>query len=116
MMTATGTCKSIENYSRYLYGIEAGDPPPTLFQYLPKYAILFVDESHVTIPQIDAMHSGNKERKEKLTTMAHTITQSVYQGETELFSTIPNNVFVQSGPKCTYQVQCFILFRLKDEA
>ncbi|WP_168464120.1 excinuclease ABC subunit UvrB [Wolbachia endosymbiont of Ctenocephalides felis wCfeT] len=66
MMRATGTCKSIENYSRYLYGMEAGDPPPTLFQYLPKDVILFVDESHVTVPQIGAMHSGNEARKEKL--------------------------------------------------
>lgn len=66
MMRATGTCKSIENYSRYLYGMEAGDPPPTLFQYLPKDVILFVDESHVTVPQIGAMHSGNQARKEKL--------------------------------------------------
>ncbi|WP_341808144.1 excinuclease ABC subunit UvrB [Wolbachia endosymbiont (group E) of Neria commutata] len=66
MMQATGTCKSIENYSRYLYGMGAGDPPPTLFQYLPKDVILFVDESHVTVPQIGAMHSGNQARKEKL--------------------------------------------------
>jgi excinuclease ABC subunit B len=66
MMRTTGTCKSIENYSRYLYGMEAGDPPPTLFQYLPKDVILFVDESHVTVPQVGAMHSGNQVRKEKL--------------------------------------------------
>ncbi|APR98383.1 excinuclease ABC subunit UvrB [Wolbachia endosymbiont of Folsomia candida] len=66
MMRATGTCKSIENYSRYLYGMEAGDPPPTLFEYLPKDVILFVDESHVTVPQVGAMHSGNQVRKEKL--------------------------------------------------
>jgi excinuclease ABC subunit B len=66
MMLATGTCKGIENYSRYLYGMEAGDAPPTLFEYLPKDVILFVDESHVTVPQIGAMYSGNEARKEKL--------------------------------------------------
>lgn len=66
MIQTTGTCKSIENYSRYLYGMEAGDPPPTLFEYLPKDVILFVDESHVTVPQVGAMHSGNQVRKEKL--------------------------------------------------
>lgn len=66
MMMATGVCKGIENYSRYLYGMKAGDPPPTLFEYLPKDVILFVDESHVTVPQIGAMYSGNEARKKKL--------------------------------------------------
>ncbi|MDR0288690.1 MAG: excinuclease ABC subunit UvrB [Rickettsiales bacterium] len=66
MMIATGVCKGIENYSRYLYGMEAGDAPPTLFEYLPKDVILFVDESHVTVPQIGAMYSGNEARKKKL--------------------------------------------------
>ncbi|WCR58523.1 excinuclease ABC subunit UvrB [Wolbachia endosymbiont of Ctenocephalides felis wCfeJ] len=66
MMLATGMCKGIENYSRYLYEMEAGDPPPTLFEYLPKDVILFVDESHVTVPQIGAMYSGNEARKKKL--------------------------------------------------
>ncbi|WFW29770.1 MAG: excinuclease ABC subunit UvrB [Wolbachia endosymbiont of Menacanthus eurysternus] len=66
MMLATGVCKGIENYSRYLYGMEAGDAPPTLFEYLPKDTILFVDESHVTVPQISAMYSGNEARKKKL--------------------------------------------------
>ncbi|CAD7002217.1 unnamed protein product [Ceratitis capitata] len=60
MMVTTGTCKGIENYSRYLYEMEAGYPPPTLFEYLPEGVILFVDESHVTIPQIGAMYSGNE--------------------------------------------------------
>ncbi len=66
MMVTTGTCKGIENYSRYLYEMEAGYPPPTLFEYLPEGVILFVDESHVTIPQIGAMYSGNEARKKKL--------------------------------------------------
>ncbi|MGL9733137.1 MAG: excinuclease ABC subunit UvrB [Wolbachia sp.] len=66
MLITTGMCKGIENYSRYLYGIEAGDLPPTLFEYLPKDVILFVDESHVTVPQIGAMYNGNEARKKKL--------------------------------------------------
>ncbi|MCQ2574579.1 MAG: excinuclease ABC subunit UvrB [Alphaproteobacteria bacterium] len=66
MMETTGTCRGIENYSRYLSGRLPGQPPPTLFEYLPKNAILFVDESHVTIPQISAMARGDRARKETL--------------------------------------------------
>lgn len=66
MLMETGTCKGIENYSRYLAGTEAGEPPPTLFQYLPKNALLFVDESHVTVPQIGGMSSGDRSRKSTL--------------------------------------------------
>jgi len=66
MLVETGSCKGIENYSRYLAGTEAGDPPPTLFQYLPKDALLFVDESHVTVPQIGGMAAGDKSRKSTL--------------------------------------------------
>jgi excinuclease ABC subunit B len=66
MLVATGSCKGIENYSRYLSGGAAGEPPPTLFQYLPKDALLFVDESHVTLPQIRGMYNGDRARKENL--------------------------------------------------
>jgi excinuclease ABC subunit B len=66
MMMETGTCKGIENYSRFLTGQAPGQPPPTLFQYLPKDALLFVDESHVTVPQIRAMYNGDRARKENL--------------------------------------------------
>ncbi len=66
MMESTGTCRGIENYSRYLTGRAPGQPPPTLFEYLPKDAILFVDESHVTVPQIGAMSRGDRARKETL--------------------------------------------------
>jgi excinuclease ABC subunit B len=62
----TGACKGIENYSRYLSGKGPGEPPPTLFEYLPKDALLFVDESHVTVPQIGAMYNGDKARKQTL--------------------------------------------------
>ena len=63
MLTETGTCKGIENYSRYLAGTAPGEPPPTLFQYLPKNALLFVDESHATLPQIRGMYNGDRARK-----------------------------------------------------
>ncbi|MDX2082972.1 MAG: excinuclease ABC subunit UvrB [Rickettsiales bacterium] len=67
MMLTVGSCKGIENYSRYLTGRPAGAPPPTLFEYLPKDALLFVDESHVSIPQIDGMYKGDFARKSNLT-------------------------------------------------
>lgn len=66
MMLELGYCSGIENYSRYLSGREAGEPPPTLFEYLPKDAVLVIDESHVTVPQIGAMYKGDRSRKETL--------------------------------------------------
>ena len=63
MMAATGMCAGIENYSRYLTGREPGAPPPTLFEYIPDNALLFVDESHVTVPQIGGMFKGDRSRK-----------------------------------------------------
>ncbi len=66
MIETTGHCKGIENYSRYLTGRRSGEPPPTLFEYLPKNAILFVDESHATIPQINGMYKGDFQRKTTL--------------------------------------------------
>ena len=66
MLESTGTCRGVENYSRYLSGRLPGQPPPTLFEYLPKDAVLFIDESHVTVPQIGAMSRGDRARKETL--------------------------------------------------
>lgn len=66
MMVEAGTCKGIENYSRYLSGRNAGDPPPTLFEYLPKDALLFMDESHVSVSQVNAMYKGDRSRKSNL--------------------------------------------------
>jgi excinuclease ABC subunit B len=66
MMMATGSCAGIENYSRYLTGRRPGEPPPTLFEYLPDDALVFVDESHVTIPQIGGMFRGDFNRKATL--------------------------------------------------
>jgi excinuclease ABC subunit B len=66
MINEAGSCKGIENYSRYLSGRNAGEPPPTLFEYLPKNALLFIDESHVTTPQVGAMYKGDQSRKNNL--------------------------------------------------
>ncbi|WP_100640368.1 excinuclease ABC subunit UvrB [Marinobacter salexigens] len=66
MMNELGYCNGIENYSRYLSGRQPGEAPPTLFDYLPPDALLIVDESHVTIPQIGAMYKGDRSRKETL--------------------------------------------------
>ncbi|MGD9785657.1 MAG: excinuclease ABC subunit UvrB [Hyphomicrobiaceae bacterium] len=66
MMEATGSCAGIENYSRYLTGRAPGEPPPTLFEYLPDNALVFVDESHVTVPQIGGMFRGDYRRKATL--------------------------------------------------
>jgi excinuclease ABC subunit B len=66
MLQATGMCAGIENYSRFLTGKAAGEPPPTLFEYLPKDALLFVDESHVAVPQIGGMFKGDRARKNTL--------------------------------------------------
>jgi excinuclease ABC subunit B len=66
MLESTGYCKSIENYSRYLTGRKTGEPPPTLFEYLPDDAVVFIDESHVSIPQIGGMYNGDRARKSNL--------------------------------------------------
>ncbi|MDC0418354.1 excinuclease ABC subunit UvrB [Pelagibacteraceae bacterium] len=66
MIEATGTCNGIENYSRYLSGRKPGEPPPTLFEYFPDNALLFVDESHVTVPQLNGMYKGDRTRKSTL--------------------------------------------------
>ena len=66
MLEATGSCAGIENYSRYLTGRKPGEPPPTLFEYVPDNALVFIDESHVTIPQIGAMYRGDFRRKATL--------------------------------------------------
>ena len=66
MLEATGSCQGIENYSRYLTGRAPGEPPPTLFEYIPDNALIFLDESHVTVPQIGAMYRGDFRRKATL--------------------------------------------------
>ena len=66
MLEATGSCAGIENYSRYLTGRNPGEPPPTLFEYIPDNALVFIDESHVTVPQIGGMYRGDFRRKATL--------------------------------------------------
>ena len=66
MMGEVGYCSGIENYSRYLSGRGPGEPPPTLFDYLPANALLVIDESHVTVPQLGGMYRGDRSRKENL--------------------------------------------------
>jgi len=66
MMEATGTCAGIENYSRFLTGRKPGEPPPTLFEYFPDNTLVFVDESHVTVPQLNGMYKGDHTRKKTL--------------------------------------------------
>ena len=66
MMEATGSCTGIENYSRYLSTRKPGEPPPTLFEYMPENSLLIIDESHVTIPQLGAMYKGDSSRKKTL--------------------------------------------------
>ncbi|MBE6463694.1 MAG: excinuclease ABC subunit UvrB [Alphaproteobacteria bacterium] len=66
MLETTGHCKGIENYSRYLTGRNPGEPPPTLFEYFPKDCLIFIDESHISVPQIGAMYRGDRNRKSTL--------------------------------------------------
>jgi excinuclease ABC subunit B len=66
MMREVGYCSGIENYSRYLSGRKSGEPPPTLIDYLPKNAMMVIDESHVTVPQLGGMYRGDRSRKETL--------------------------------------------------
>ena len=66
MIQATGTCSGIENYSRYLSGRSAGDAPPTLYEFIPENSLLIIDESHVTVPQINGMYKGDRTRKSTL--------------------------------------------------
>ena len=66
MIEATGSCAGIENYSRFLSGRKPGEPPPTLFEYFPDNTLIFVDESHVTVPQLNGMYKGDRSRKSTL--------------------------------------------------
>ena len=101
MMEATGTCRGIENYSRYLSGRAPGEPPPTLFEYLPRDAILFVDESHVSVPQIGAMARGDRVRKETLSNYGFRLPSCVDNRPLtfeEWDSLRPQTVFVSATP------------------
>jgi excinuclease ABC subunit B len=101
MMETTGACKGIENYSRYLSGRNPGEPPPTLFEYLPDNALLVVDESHVTVPQIGGMFKGDFSRKSILSDYGFRLPSCIDNRplkfeEWESFR--PQSVFVSATP------------------
>ncbi|MES2961585.1 MAG: excinuclease ABC subunit UvrB [Pseudomonadota bacterium] len=101
MMLEVGSCKGIENYSRYLTGRPPGSPPPTLFEYLPKDALLFVDESHVSVPQVDGMYKGDFARKSNLTEHGFRLLSALDNrplkfSEWEMFK--PQTIYVSATP------------------
>ena len=101
MLEVTGHCKSIENYSRFLTGRKAGEPPPTLFEYLPEDALLFIDESHVAVPQIGGMFKGDYNRKSTLANYGFRLpscTDNRPLKFEEWEAMRPNTVFVSATP------------------
>ena len=101
MLVETGMCKGIENYSRYLAGTKEGHPPPTLFQYLPKNALLFVDESHVTVPQVGGMYNGDRARKTTLVEHGFRLPSALDNRPLkfeEWDAMRPNTIFVSATP------------------
>jgi excinuclease ABC subunit B len=101
MLETTGICQGIENYSRHLTGRPAGAPPPTLFEYLPKDAIVFVDESHVTVSQIGAMYKGDFNRKTTLARFGFRLPSCIDNRPLtfeEWDKTRPQTIFVSATP------------------
>ncbi|MFO1313954.1 MAG: excinuclease ABC subunit UvrB [Burkholderiales bacterium] len=101
MMTEIGYCKGIENYSRYLSGRGAGEPPPTLIDYLPSNALMFIDESHVTIPQVGGMYKGDRARKENLVDYGFRLPSALDNRPLrfdEFERLMPQTVFVSATP------------------
>src|SRR5487761_1957550 len=101
MMTEIGFCKGIENYSRHLSGRKPGEPPPTLIDYLPSRALMFIDESHVTIPQVGGMYKGDRARKENLVNYGFRLPSALDNrplrfDEFELL--IPQCIFISATP------------------
>ncbi|WP_321324695.1 excinuclease ABC subunit UvrB [Thiomicrorhabdus sp.] len=101
MMVELGYCTGIENYSRYLSGREAGQPPPTLMDYFPKNSLLIIDESHVTIPQIGGMYKGDRSRKENLVGYGFRL-PSALDNRPMMFEeferAMPQSIFVSATP------------------
>ncbi|MDQ3161186.1 MAG: excinuclease ABC subunit UvrB, partial [Pseudomonadota bacterium] len=109
MMAEVGFCNGIENYSRHLTGMAPGQPPPTLFDYLPSDALLVVDESHVTVPQIGAMYKGDRARKETLVEFGFRLPSALDNRplkfeEWEVRS--PRSIFVSATPGPYERVKC----------
>jgi excinuclease ABC subunit B len=101
MMTEIGYCKGIEIYSRYLSGRGVGEPPPTLIDYLPGNALMFVDESHVTIPQVGGMYKGDRARKENLVNYGFRLPSALDNRPLrfdEFEKLLPQTVFVSATP------------------
>ncbi len=101
MIHELGYCSGIENYSRYLSGRPAGAPPPCLFDYLPKNALLFIDESHVTIPQLGAMYKGDRSRKENLVSFGYRLPSAMDNRPLrfdEFEDLMPQSVFISATP------------------
>ena len=101
MMIELGYCSGIENYSRYLSGRKAGEPPPTLLEYLPDDALVIVDESHVTIPQIGGMYKGDRSRKETLVEYGFRLPSALDNRPLrfdEYERLIPQSIFVSATP------------------
>jgi excinuclease ABC subunit B len=101
MMTEIGFCKGIENYSRHLSGRKPGEPPPTLIDYLPQRALMFVDESHVTIPQVGGMYKGDRARKENLVNFGFRLPSALDNRPLrfdEFERLLPQTIFVSATP------------------
>jgi len=101
MMAEIGFCKGIENYSRHLSGRKAGQPPPTLIDYLPPRALMFVDESHVTIPQVGGMYRGDRARKENLVNFGFRLPSALDNRPLrfdEFERLLPQTIFVSATP------------------
>ncbi|MGE5668241.1 MAG: excinuclease ABC subunit UvrB [Betaproteobacteria bacterium] len=101
MMTEIGFCKGIENYSRHLSGRKPGEPPPTLIDYLPPTALMFIDESHVTIPQVGGMYKGDRARKENLVNYGFRLPSALDNRPLrfdEFERLLPQTVFVSATP------------------
>ena len=101
MLQQLGYCQGIENYSRYLSGREPGSAPPTLFDYVPAEALLFIDESHVTVPQIGGMYNGDRSRKDNLVTYGFRLPSAMDNRPmkfTEFERISPQTIFVSATP------------------
>src|SRR3982751_536534 len=101
MMTEIGYCKGIENYSRYLSGRNAGEPPPTLIDYLPPSSLMFIDESHVTVPQVGGMYKGDRARKENLVNYGFRLPSALDNRPLrfdEFERLLPQTIFVSATP------------------
>ncbi|MEK8088439.1 excinuclease ABC subunit UvrB [Thermithiobacillus plumbiphilus] len=106
MMAELGYCSGIENYSRYLSGRPAGAPPPTLLDYLPANALLFIDESHVTVPQVGGMYKGDRSRKETLVEYGFRLPSAMDNRPLkfeEFEGLMPQTIFISATPG-TYEM------------